>query len=223
MLYLEQMLLKHNVCEKAQSIKEMPGGMDIYWGSKSGANHLIEFLKGVVPIRTTIAKKLISQDDNCFPAADHQILTDVGFMSLGDVHAAIQRNGHVQVACYVQKSRTIEFHPVGADGVVDKLVEEPLIEFSRPTHPAAGFDNQLNLQVTADHEMYVHAGKGESTWHKVTAAEMYSNKSVPSKVHMLGFADGGVAARDFSTPGFAAALGLTTADEITAFLELYGQ
>lgn len=64
MLYLEQMLLKHNVCEKAQSIKEMPGGMDIYWGSKSGANHLIEFLKGVVPIRSTIAKKLISQDDN---------------------------------------------------------------------------------------------------------------------------------------------------------------
>lgn len=31
MLYLEQMLLKHNICEKAQSIKEMPGGLDIYW------------------------------------------------------------------------------------------------------------------------------------------------------------------------------------------------
>lgn len=64
MLYLEQMLLKHNICEKAQSIKEMPGGLDIYWGSKSGANHLVEFLKGVVPIRNTMAKKLISQDDN---------------------------------------------------------------------------------------------------------------------------------------------------------------
>ena len=64
MLYLEQMLLKHNICEKAQSIKEMPGGLDIYWGSKSGANHLIEFLKGVVPVRTTSSKKLVSQDDN---------------------------------------------------------------------------------------------------------------------------------------------------------------
>ena len=64
MLYLEQMLLKHNVCEKAQTIKEMPGGMDIYWASRNGANHLVEFLKGVVPVRTTVARKLISQDIN---------------------------------------------------------------------------------------------------------------------------------------------------------------
>jgi len=64
MLYLEQMLLKHNVCAKAQSIKEQPGGMDIYWGSKSAALHLIEFLKSVVPVKTSSSKKLISQDDN---------------------------------------------------------------------------------------------------------------------------------------------------------------
>lgn len=64
MLYLEQLMLKHNACEKAQSIKEMPGGLDIYWGSKSGALHLIDFLKSVVPVRTTLAKKLISQDDS---------------------------------------------------------------------------------------------------------------------------------------------------------------
>lgn len=64
MLYLEQMLLKHNVCEKAMYIKEMPGGMDIYWGTKSGANHLLDFLRNVVPIRSKLAKRLISQDDN---------------------------------------------------------------------------------------------------------------------------------------------------------------
>lgn len=62
--YLEQLLLKHSVVDRAHSVKEMPGGLDFYWGSKSGAMHLLDFLQGVVPIRSNQSKRLISADEH---------------------------------------------------------------------------------------------------------------------------------------------------------------
>jgi len=61
--FLEQLLLKHGVCEKAISVKEMPGGLDFFWAHKNDANHLLAFLKNVVPIQDKSSKRLISQDD----------------------------------------------------------------------------------------------------------------------------------------------------------------
>lgn len=63
LFFLEQLLLKHNVCEKALSIKEQPDGMDVYWAHKSHAMHMMAFLKSVVPIKEDSAKRLISQDE----------------------------------------------------------------------------------------------------------------------------------------------------------------
>lgn len=63
-LFLEQLLLKHHAADRAMSVKEQPFGLDFYFGNESGANHLINFLKSVVPIRLKSSKRLISQDDN---------------------------------------------------------------------------------------------------------------------------------------------------------------
>ena len=64
MLMLEQLLLKHSVVSRAMGVKEQGDGLDFYWHTRGGANHLLDFLRGCVPIRSKQAKKLISQDDN---------------------------------------------------------------------------------------------------------------------------------------------------------------
>lgn len=85
--WLEQLLLKHNVCEKTLNVKEQPEGLDFYWGHKNQAVHMLvrdsivhlvsglpfswgfcgiasvqNFLQAVVPIRFHTAKRLISED-----------------------------------------------------------------------------------------------------------------------------------------------------------------
>eukprot|EP00456_Euglypha_rotunda_P079185 TRINITY_DN7599_c0_g1_i15.p1 TRINITY_DN7599_c0_g1~~TRINITY_DN7599_c0_g1_i15.p1 ORF type:complete len:578 (-),score=70.43 TRINITY_DN7599_c0_g1_i15:27-1760(-) len=62
--YLEQLLLKHNICEKVIGLKEQTDGLDFYWDSKASATRQLEFLQGVVPVRSKHSKRLISQDDN---------------------------------------------------------------------------------------------------------------------------------------------------------------
>ncbi len=61
---LEQLLIRHNICNNVIQIKEVPDGLDFYWNTKTDALHMIDFLKSVLPIRTNQGKKLISQDDN---------------------------------------------------------------------------------------------------------------------------------------------------------------
>ena len=64
MLMLEQLLLKHNVVSRAMGVKEQGDGLDFYWHTRGGANHLLDFLRGCVPIRSKQSKRLISQDDS---------------------------------------------------------------------------------------------------------------------------------------------------------------
>ena len=61
-LWLEQLLIKHSVCAKTMGIKEISGGLDFYWGTTSQCQSMVHFLRGVVPIRTTESRKLISED-----------------------------------------------------------------------------------------------------------------------------------------------------------------
>jgi len=62
--YLEQLLLKHNICEKVLGLKEQTDGLDFYWDSKAAAQRQLDFLQSVVPTRIKTSKRLISQDDN---------------------------------------------------------------------------------------------------------------------------------------------------------------
>ena len=64
MLMLEQLLLKHSVVSRAMGVKEQGDGLDFYWHTRGGANHLLDFLRGCVPIRSKQSKRLISQDDS---------------------------------------------------------------------------------------------------------------------------------------------------------------
>lgn len=61
--YIEQLLLKHNICKKCIGIRETPYGLDFHWNSRSDGNVLIDFLQGHTPVRKSESKRLISHDE----------------------------------------------------------------------------------------------------------------------------------------------------------------
>lgn len=45
-------------------VKDVENGLDFYYGTRSGAHKLVEFLSSMLPIRSKDSRKLISQDDH---------------------------------------------------------------------------------------------------------------------------------------------------------------
>lgn len=60
--WLEQLILKHNANAHCSNIKEMPDGLDFFFGVKGHSAKFIDFISQFVPIRSKTAKELISQD-----------------------------------------------------------------------------------------------------------------------------------------------------------------
>ncbi|KAH6906743.1 RNA binding protein [Coprinopsis sp. MPI-PUGE-AT-0042] len=61
-LFLEQLILKHNAQKDTISIKEVKDGLDFFYSSRSHAIKMVDFLGGVVPIRSKSSEQLISAD-----------------------------------------------------------------------------------------------------------------------------------------------------------------
>jgi len=61
-LYLEQIILKHDAHSYALSITSQPDGIDFFFGERNHALRFISFLEGVIPLRTRSAKELVSAD-----------------------------------------------------------------------------------------------------------------------------------------------------------------
>ena len=61
-LFLEQLILKHDAHSYALSIKSQPDGIDFFFGERSHALRFISFLESVTPLRTKSAKELVSAD-----------------------------------------------------------------------------------------------------------------------------------------------------------------
>lgn len=60
--YLEQMILKHRVHENTVGITPVPQGMDFFFHLDNHARKMTDFLTTVLPVKITMAKKLISHD-----------------------------------------------------------------------------------------------------------------------------------------------------------------
>jgi len=61
-LYLEQLILKHNAHTNTIRIKEMPDGLDFYFGHRSHAAKFVDFLQAVTPLRYKTSEQLVSHD-----------------------------------------------------------------------------------------------------------------------------------------------------------------
>ena len=160
-------------------------------------------------------KHVIYYRFNCFPAEDHQVLTEHGFYSLADVHAHFAKHATLRVACYVGEQ--LEYHAITkAD-----LIEQPGTH--RLMHMKQSKDD-MDLSVTANHRMWVRYATSEKF--RIELAEKVYQRGVADENARVQFKvsalhgmrlDGGAAKLPF-----ADALGLETADEVDAFLELFG-
>jgi nonsense-mediated mRNA decay protein 3 len=61
-MLLEQIILKHKAHAKAMNVKEMTEGMDFYFGHKSHAAALSDFIHSVLPCKVKQSKSLVSHD-----------------------------------------------------------------------------------------------------------------------------------------------------------------
>lgn len=63
-LYLEQMILKNNAHVNTVSIKEVKDGLDFFYGQKSHAIKMVDFLTSSVPAKYKRSEELVSQDSH---------------------------------------------------------------------------------------------------------------------------------------------------------------
>ncbi|OMH80544.1 60S ribosomal export protein NMD3 [Zancudomyces culisetae] len=61
-LYLEQVIIKHNMHVDTTNIKVVKGGLDFQYGSRNQAIKMVDFLSSIVPIRSKTSEQLISHD-----------------------------------------------------------------------------------------------------------------------------------------------------------------
>nr|XP_010930835.1 60S ribosomal export protein NMD3 [Elaeis guineensis] len=60
--FLEQLILRHGAAIRALRISEADRGLDFFFGSRSHAVKFVEFISGVVPVRSRSDKQLVSHD-----------------------------------------------------------------------------------------------------------------------------------------------------------------
>lgn len=63
-LFLEQLILKHGAEANAVGVKEAPDGLDFFYGNRSHALKMVDFLGSVVAIRSRADKQLVGADHN---------------------------------------------------------------------------------------------------------------------------------------------------------------
>ncbi|CAL1698724.1 unnamed protein product [Somion occarium] len=61
-LFLEQLILKHGAQKDTISVKEVRDGLDFFYAQRSHALKMVDFLGGVVPIRSKASEQLLSSD-----------------------------------------------------------------------------------------------------------------------------------------------------------------
>ncbi|OCH92021.1 NMD3-domain-containing protein [Obba rivulosa] len=61
-LFLEQLILKHGAQKDTISVKEVRDGLDFFYSQRSHAIKMVEFLGGVVPVRSKASEQLLSTD-----------------------------------------------------------------------------------------------------------------------------------------------------------------
>jgi len=70
-LFLEQLILRHNMQDNCTRIDSHPDGLDFFYGHKSHANSFVDFLNSLAPISRLDACQLVSHDSKSNVAVQH--------------------------------------------------------------------------------------------------------------------------------------------------------
>jgi fermentation-respiration switch protein FrsA (DUF1100 family) len=185
-----------------------------------------------------------AQHMNCVPEADHQILTNAGFLTLADVEARVERDaaGHVvdwhglQVASYddaaeqlvYRTPRALVVNSGGAQALVELSDRDERARWNPPRHvspaslprtAAATAATRISVVTTRGHELFVRA-PSSSSFVKQTAATVA--RGVGATVHFLSVARNGVAVDKSAERNLMAKLRIVDYGRFAALLELYG-
>ena len=93
---------------------------------------------------------------NCFPAQDHELLTEHGFYSLADVRAHFAQHATLRVACWVDER--LEYRAIKATDVIVQSGACRLFHMEQ----SEGSGSRVSLSVTADHRMWVRYSADEA-------------------------------------------------------------
>ncbi|KAI8923518.1 dynein heavy chain and region D6 of dynein motor-domain-containing protein [Entophlyctis helioformis] len=184
---------------------------------------------------------------NCFPATDHEVLTAEGFMTLAEVQRHFKQHDTLEIACYVDGR--LEYHAITKDKLTIKTGRHTLVDFKgrAAVHKDSRLGsrtvcNNVDLSPTANHRMYAmvaptrQSTSGQRKWRTdvdsppayrilradevVAAGEQDESTVAQLRTNAeLGFMP---AQDDLLSLPFMDALGLKTAEQAYAFLELYG-
>jgi hypothetical protein len=160
---------------------------------------------------------------NCFPAADHQLMTAHGFMFLSDVLAHFEQHDELEVACSVDGQ--LLYQSITKDALT--------MHTGKHRHINMEAEGKLSLCPTDNHRMLARVSSNGQRSRKTTTpseelrihsagAIFEAGQSEPTTTAQF------VASCERGTPGssavlpFISALALSSEDQCAAFLELYG-
>ena len=175
---------------------------------------------------------------NCFPE-DHEIFTELGFMNLQAVQAHFAQHTTLSVACCVDER--LEFHAITAakltvhTGCHNHVLFEG-VQGADASGRKLLTTSDISLFPTGNHRMWARLGRTVGENHVVrsppplplaihTADEIVAAGAADASTAVqfeCRFAQGWTEEEPAAALPFARPLGLTTEDEVDAFLELYG-
>ena len=185
------------------------------------SNQIIWFVDDTNVYRVTI-HKTFEGNLTCFPADDHEIMTEFGFWTLERVLDHFETQPTLRIGCYVDG--VLEYHAITRKDVTISTRMHDLVEMQNMSA------NGVSVVPTSNHRMYMSVGP---------AAAWTADQQPEFKIHTAGsvleqgqadasveaqfiarFPQGASVARE-QLP-FVKALGMCSDDETDAFLELYG-
>jgi serine/threonine protein kinase len=162
---------------------------------------------------------------NCFPT-DHELLTAEGFLTLEQVEQHFAQHAQLQVACYVDGA--LEYHPISEQQLIKHTGQHRHIRMQSSSDSS---NNNVQLCPTDNHRMYAKLGAANSRQlrkqggYAIHAAGELLDAGVAdpaTAVQFVAAASAGVQRTEQQPLPFMLTLGLQTASEERAFLELYG-
>ena len=157
----------------------------------------------------------------CFPQSDHELLTDAGFRSFEQVNAALQRpGGRIRVACPVQVSAgqyRLEYRSIGKQQLIAQRHTGQLVSLRSAS-------SGVDLTVTSNHRLLVRTGSevqlGAAKWRIAAAGDVAACGQKQAQL-LCAASHGAAADSPHLRLPVSAPLGLSSADQEDAFLELY--
>lgn len=162
---------------------------------------------------------------NCFPAEDHELLTEHGFMKLEQLQAHLKQHHNIRVACHVDQR--LEYHVITPDDVTVATGTHRHIEMqttSIDSAAAKSVGSHISILPSDNHRMYGRLQSNDSmAIHQAGVVHDIGLKDSLATFQMSTAFNAGVQTQSNLTDlPFITQLGLNTPTHIQGFMELYG-